>query len=781
MKDIRPADKVAAPHAHGEELAHTDVKIEGMTCASCVRRVERALGKVPGVTEASVNYATERASVVHGPEVTPEAIRAAVEGAGYGVARPPAPMPDHAHEDHPNGEHSRGEHSGGDHSGHLAVESEDQLRRQRKNLWLALALTVPVVAVSMLWHPRPEWANWLLFALATPVIFWSGRGFFSVTWKALRHGTATMDTLIAMGAGAAWAYSTYALIAYSGQGGHMQGGHMQSEHVYFETGAVIVTLILLGRYLEALSKGRMSGAIQKLMGLAPKTATVVHEGGHEMEMPIESIRVGDRLRVRPGERLAVDGVVLEGDSYVDESMLTGEPVPLHKSVGDRVTGATVNGPGTLLYEARKVGGETALAQIVRMVERAQGSKAPVQKLADQVSAIFVPIVILIALGTFAYYRFALGASWDASLIPAVTVLVIACPCALGLATPTAIMVGTGRGAELGVLIKDGTALEHAGAIRTVLLDKTGTLTQGRPTLTDVAPVGALSEEESLRLAASAELPSEHPVGRAIVNGARERGLSPTQPERFQALGGRGLEAIVEGRHVVLGSRKLLGEWAVEVSPEIEARLAGMERQGKTAVFLSVDGELTALVAVADVVGATSAQAIGSLKELGLTPVMVTGDNRTTAEAIAGQVGIETVEAQVLPQDKAAIVQKHQAGGPVAMVGDGINDAPALAQADLGIAMGTGTDVAIETAGVTLLGSDLRGVPTAIRLARATLATIRWNLVWAFGYNVVMIPLAISGRLSPMFAAAAMALSSVSVILNSLRLRGFGRSESSRPT
>ncbi|AIE83782.1 heavy metal translocating P-type ATPase [Fimbriimonas ginsengisoli] len=731
----------------------TELKIEGMTCASCVRRVENALSQVRGVSEANVNFATERASVTHGVDIDADSLSKAVSAAGYSAK--PLHANDSEHHHHGGGE---------DHSAHLAMESEEQQRSQRLNLIVAVILTVPAVALSMAWPMRPEWANWLLFALATPVVFWNGRQFFQITWKAAKHGAATMDTLIAMGAGAAWAYSTYALLTYRGMS--------QSEHVYFETGAVISTLILLGRYLESRSKKRMSGAIQKLMGLAPKTATVIHEGGHEMEMPIETLKVGDRLRARPGEKIAVDGVVVEGESYVDESMLTGEPVPVKKSVGDTVTGATVNTNGALIYEARRVGNDTALAQIVRMVERAQGSKAPVQKLADRVSAIFVPIVILIAFGTFVYYRMALGASWDASLLPAVAVLVIACPCALGLATPTAIMVGTGRGAELGVLIKDGTALEHAGAIKTVLLDKTGTITKGRPSLTDFVVLDGSEEGKFASWVAGAEVPSEHPVAKAIVDGIRAKGFEPGKVERFKANGGSGVEAIVGGNAVLVGTRRLMTDWALEIKPEVEQHMQKLEREGKTAMLFAVDGVVSGIVAVADEVGEHSAKAIRELRKLGLLPVMVTGDNRATAEAVAKQVGIDTAEAQVLPSEKAAIVVKHQASGPVAMVGDGVNDAPALAQADLGIAIGGGTDVAMETAGVTLLGNDLRGVATAIRLARATLSTIRWNLVWAFGYNVVMIPLAMTGKLNPMWAAGAMALSSISVILNSLRLRRF---------
>jgi len=747
----------AQSHAHQEEPsslgAQTELQIEGMTCASCVRRVERALAKVEGVTEASVNFANERATVAHGAAVAPESLIKAVEDAGYAAHRH-----GHAEAQDPHG-------TDGGHDGHADHVNVDPREASPTNLIVAAVLTVPAVLLSMLWHPRPEWANWLLLALTTPVIFGAGRQFFAVTWKALRHGSATMDTLIAMGSGAAWLYSLYALLAFRGN------AHHQSEHVYFETGAVIVSLILLGRFLESRAKGSMSGAIRKLMGLAPKFATVVGRDGSERETAIEQIRVGDAVRVRPGERIAVDGSVIEGESFIDESMLTGEPLPVRKTAGDAVTGGTLNQSGTLVYQATKVGSDTALAQIVRMVERAQGSKAPVQQLADRVSAVFVPIVILIALGTFLYYKMALGASLDAALLPAVAVLVIACPCALGLATPTAIIVGTGRGAELGILVKDGTALERAAGIRTVLLDKTGTITRGTPSLTDVIAFAG-DETELVAMAAAAESGSEHPVGRAVVRSAQTRGLPIAASERFAAHGGRGIEAIVSGRHILVGSRKLMAEWSIEVPAAAERELGRLEGEGKTAMLVAVDGAVEGVLGVADTVADHSSEAIRQIRELGLRPVMVTGDNRATALTVAGQVGIQEVEAEVLPGEKAAIVRKHQRSEPVAMVGDGINDAPALAQADLGIAMGSGTDIAMETAGLTLLRSDLRGVGTAIRLARATLATIRGNLVWAFGYNVVMIPLAMSGKLSPMFAAAAMALSSVSVIVNSLRLRSF---------
>lgn len=736
----------------------TELKIDGMTCASCVLRVERALAKVPGVEQASVNYATERATVVHGPGLSAQQLSDAVSGAGY-HAHPVTP---------PHGDHS--EHFD-EHAEHMAVESDSRLDQMRANLLVAIGFTIPIFILSMFWHPRPEWVNGLLMGLATPVIFWHGRQFFVSAWKGARHFTATMDSLIALGASAAWGYSLYALIAFTGD------AHMQSEHVYFETGAVIVTLILVGKYLEARSKSRMSGAIQKLMGLAAKTATVVTAQGIEEEHPVEHIEVGMMLRVRPGEKVAVDGEVVEGESFVDESMLTGEPLPVRKGPGDSITGATLNTSGSLLYRATKVGADTALSHIVQMVERAQGSKAPVQKLADRVSAVFVPLVIVIAIATFVAWMMR-GAAFADALIPAVAVLVIACPCALGLATPTAVMVGTGRGAELGILIKDGQVLEKAGGIRTVLLDKTGTITNGRPELTDVEAVGQIDRDTALAIAASAELRSEHPIARAIVTAARLT-AEPVAPESFEARGGRGVTATVGGKSVVVGSLRIINESGIAIPESVHERVAKLESQSKTVVLLAVENKVEAILAVADTVGEHSAQAIAELRKLDMEPVMVTGDNPGAAESIARQVGIDQVEAQVLPGDKAEIVKRHQANGATAMVGDGINDAPALAQADLGIAMGSGTDVAMETAGVTLLRNDLRGVPQSIRLARATMSTIRWNLFWAFGYNVVMIPLAAMGKLSPMLAAAAMAFSSVSVILNSLRLRRFGRTQAAQ--
>ncbi len=736
----------AEHHHQAPKREETQLDLKGMSCASCVLRIEKALKSVPGVDDASVNFATHQAVVHHGDQTSADSLIEAVKGAGYGATASEEDI--HSH------------HSASEHAEHMRMESESELAKARANLWLSGLLTIPVTLISMLWHPRPEWANWLIFALATPVIFWCGRQFYVLSARALRHFSTTMDTLVAIGTAAAWAYSTYSLIALRGQ------GHMQSEHIYFETGTVIVTLILLGRYLESMARSRMSDSIRKLMDLAPKAATIVGPDGVEHEVSINEVKVGDMVRVKPGERVAVDGIVTEGESFVNESMITGEPIPVSKKTGDRVTGGTVNDRGTLVFRAEHVGSETMLAQIAKMVQRAQGSKAPLQGLADKVSSYFVPIVIGIAILTLVI-NVAMGKGIDGAIMPAVAVLIIACPCALGLATPTALMVGTGRGAELGVLVKDGKSLEIAGGIKTILLDKTGTLTEGKPSLTDVKTFGDWTEDEAMAFAASLESSSEHPIATAIVNEAKNRNLKISEVKDFQAIQGKGVQGTVNGVSGLIGKTSL-----VENLPaEVQTAMTELEGQGKTA-FIVVSGSRLACLAVSDKVGAHSREAIEQIKALGIQPVMLTGDNKMTAAAVGRQVGIETIEAQVLPADKAAIVKRYQQQGATAMVGDGINDAPALAQADLGIAMGSGTDVAMETAGVTLLRSDLRGVAQGIRLARATLGTIRWNLFWAFIYNVVMIPLAAVGLLNPMIAAGAMAFSSISVILNSLRLRGF---------
>lgn len=727
----------------------TALSVKGMTCASCVRRVEKALVKNTAVQSAVVNFATHQATVQHDAALDKAQLVALIDRAGYSAS---------VIEVDPHAGHSASEHAE-----HLKAESEGDLAKMRRNLWLSGILTVPLVLVSMLWHPRAEWANWGLLLLGTPAIFWCGRQFFVVAAKALRHGSTTMDTLVAMGTSAAWIYSTYSLLAHQGH------SHMQSEHIYYETGAVIVLLVLLGRYLEAKAKSRMSDSIRKLMDLAPKEASVVMPDGSEHKISVAQVVHDMVIRVRPGERIPVDGVVIDGESFVDESMVTGEPVPVSKKAGDHVTGGTVNDQGSFLFRATHVGSETLLAQIAKMVQRAQGSRAPLQGLADKVSSVFVPVVIGIALLTVLAYALS-GRGVEHGILAAVAVLVIACPCALGLATPTALMVGTGRGAELGILVKDGEALERAGGIKTVLLDKTGTITQGKPHLTDIVVAGTWSDNEALTIAAALESQSEHPIARAVVSRAKELALTIPQPENFEAVRGKGVVGTITGKQAAIGKLSWIAERET-ARADVHQIFVELESMGKT-VFVLQSGENYAVFAVSDVVGEHSAEAVQHLKQLGVEPVMVTGDNRKAAEAVAYQVGIDRVEAQVLPQDKAEFVRKYQAAGRVGMVGDGINDAPALAQADLGIAMGHGTDVAMETAGVTLLRSDLRGAAQAIRLARSTLATIKWNLFWAFIYNVVMIPLAALGLLSPMLAAGAMAFSSISVILNSLRLRSF---------
>lgn len=726
----------------------TELQVEGMTCASCVARVEKALSKVEGVASANVNFATHTATVHHSQHTKVDALNESVERAGYKSKAVPDDI--HAH------------HSADEHAAHLAAESEEKMASMRKELILAAILTIPLTALSMLWHPRPEWANLGLLILATPVIFWSGRSFFAISLKALRHLSTTMDTLIAMGTGAAWIYSVYGLLRFK--------GHEQSEHIYFEVGAVIVTLVLLGRYLEARAKTRMSGAIQKLIGLAPKNAIRIRADGTEEVVPISDIKTGDRLRLKPGEKCAVDGVVEFGESFVDESMLTGEPVPVQKEAGSEVTAGTVNQSGTLIYTAQKVGADTMLAQIVKMVQRAQGSKAPLQKLADRVSSVFVPVVIVIAILTGVLSLVA-GLGLDTAILRAIAVLVIACPCALGLATPTALMVGTGRGAELGILVKDGEALERAGDVQTVLLDKTGTLTAGKPSLTDIVAIAAESESEILRLAATLESASEHPVAAAVVKAAKEKGLEVSSLTGFQAIRGKGVKGTVEGRDLFVSSPTAASEMIPSLDLQPIERLQG---EAKTVFVLHDSHRAIGILAVSDMISEHSKQAVLDLIALGIKPVMVTGDNARTARIVADRVGIKDVHAEVLPEGKVSIVKEHQARGPVAMVGDGINDAPALAQSELGIAMGHGTDIAMETAGITILRADLRAVSTSIALSRATLRTIRWNLFWAFVYNTLMIPLAAFGLLSPMLAAGAMAISSVSVILNSLRLRRFSR-------
>ncbi|MBE6067806.1 MAG: copper-translocating P-type ATPase [Clostridium lundense] len=762
IEDIQAAIEKAGYKAKTESSTKT-LKIQGMTCAACAKTVERVTKKLDGVIESNVNFATENLNISYdSSKVRVSDIRKVIEKAGY-----------------------------------KAVEEEtnvdaDKERKEKeiKLLWkkfvIAAIFSVPLLVITMghmfgepIGFKLPEFIDPMVnprtFAivqliLVMPVMA-AGYKFFTVGFKSLFRRSPNMDSLIAMGTSAAFLYGIFAIV-------QIFGGNVDYAYdLYFESAAVIITLITLGKYLESVTKGKTSEAIKKLMGLAPKTAIIIRNG-KEIETPIEEVEVGDIIVVKPGEKMPVDGEVVEGTTSVDESMLTGESIPVEKNIGDKIIGASINKNGTIKYRATKVGKDTALAQIIKLVEDAQGSKAPIAKLADIISGYFVPVVMVIAVvSAFAWYMS--GETGVFALTIFISVLVIACPCALGLATPTAIMVGTGKGAEYGVLIKSGVALETAHKVKTIVFDKTGTITEGKPKVTDVVVTNDITQDYLLQLAASAEKGSEHPLGEAIVKGAEEKGLEFKKLDFFKAIPGHGIEVKIDGKDILLGNRKLMVESNISLEnlEEISHKLAG---EGKTPMYVSIDGKMVGIIAVADTVKENSKRAIEKLHEMGIEVAMITGDNKRTAEAIAKQVGIDRILAEVLPQDKANEVKKLQAEGKkVAMVGDGINDAPALAQADIGIAIGSGTDVAMESADIVLMRSDLMDVPTAIQLSKKTILNIKENLFWAFGYNTLGIPVAMGilyifggPLLNPIIAAAAMSLSSVSVLANALRLKGF---------
>ena len=792
-KVTKPEEMIAAVEKAGYQVptAKLELPITGMTCANCAKAIERALNKkTPGVVEASVNYATERASIEYLSGATDRAAMvASIERAGYGVVDMTDTLAD-----------------GEEDAEKQAREAE--IKTQTRMFWVGVAFGLPLFLFSMardfgllgMWAHQ-TWAVWFMFLLATPVQFYVGRDYYVGAYKSLRNGAANMDVLIAMGSSVAYFYSIAVAV------GLTLGNTIIGDHVYFETAAIIIVLIKLGKVLEVRAKGQTSEAIKKLMGLRAKTARVVRNG-EEVDIPVEQVQAGDLVIVRPGEKVPVDGLIVEGTSTIDESMLTGESLPVDKQAGDEIIGATLNKQGLLKFQATKVGRETALAQIVRLVQEAQGSKAPIQKLADMVSGYFVPAVIIIAFAVFGLW-WVVGGAFTPALLRLVAILVIACPCALGLATPTAIMVGTGQGAKRGILFKNSEALEQAHKLKAIVLDKTGTITIGQPTVTDVvlAPVSVvaqaqavvaeagfdetvsvaeapLNERELLRLAASAERGSEHPLGEAIVDAAKDQGLALSEPQNFEAIAGHGIVATIDGLEVALGNQKLMQQRNVALN-DMQDTLTRLQDEAKTAMWVAINGQIAGIIAVADTIKEGSVEAISQLHQLGLTIAMMTGDNQATAQAIAKQVGIDKVYAEVLPSDKANYVKQLQGetDGLVAMVGDGINDAPALAQADVGIAIGTGTDVAMEASDITLMRGDLRSVSQALALSKATMRTIKQNLFWAFIYNIILIPIAAGilypvafapdflRSLNPILAAFAMAFSSVSVVTNSLRLRG----------
>jgi len=754
----KPEDFISSVRKSGYEVgtASLELPIQGIECASCVQRIEKALLQTRGVVKAVVNLATAKAKVEYLPSETDlEEIKRAVESTGYKVL-----------EFEPSEEVEDPER--------MVREKEYKKLKTKFIVGLALGLFV-FLGSSRHWFPWiPSFLGnfFVLWILATPVQFWIGWQFYKGAWGAFKHRNADMNTLIAVGTSAAYLYSVVATLFPS----FFEAAGMKPD-VFFDTSALIIVLILFGRLLEARAKGQTSEAIKKLIGLRPKTARVIRKT-KEMDIPVEEVLVGDIVVVRPGERIPVDGTVKEGKSAVDESMITGESIPIKKKVGDEVIGATINKTGSFKFQATKVGKNTALAQIIKLVQDAQGSKAPIQRLADVISGYFVPIVISVAIATFViWFNFGPFPSLTFALLTFVAVMIIACPCALGLATPTAVMVGTGKGAENGILIKGGESLETAHKLDTIVFDKTGTLTKGEPEITDLVSVNAKSEEEILKYAASAEKVSEHPLGEAIIKSAMERKIELHEPKDFKAIEGHGIEARVDGRNVILGNIKLMKDRGIDIK-DLEKKAEEFAGEGKTPIYVSLDGKSAGLIAVADPLKESSVEALEKLKKLGLKVVMLTGDNRKTAEAIARKAGIDEVLPEVLPEDKVHEIKRLQSEGRrVAMVGDGINDAPALAQADVGIAIGSGTDVAMEASDITLIKGDLKGVASAIELSKRTIRVIKQNLFWAFFYNIAGIPVAAGVLypffgilLNPIFASAAMAFSSVSVVSNSLRLR-----------
>jgi Cu+-exporting ATPase len=762
--DLAAIKDTISETGYGAAVKKSIFPVGGMTCASCVARVEEALKSVPGVITVNVNLASEKATVEYLEDVAVDDLRHAVEDAGYTLGAEAETLEDVS----------------------TAAARDTRAIRNR----FIVALVLGAVIMGLMWAPAFSGRPYLLWILATPVQFWAGLRFYKGAWGALKHRTADMNTLIAVGTSAAYFYSVVAVIAP----GIFTSGGLEA-NLYFDTSAMIIALILLGRFLEARARGRTSDAIKALIGMSPKTALVVRNG-KESEIPVEEVIVGDVVVVRPGERVAVDGIIREGYSSIDESMITGESIPVEKQAGDEVIGATINKTGSFRFEATRIGKDTTLAQIVRLVEEAQGSKAPIQRLADVIASYFVPAVIGIAVVTFIIWYFAGPTpSLTFAFLNFIAVLIIACPCALGLATPTAIMVGTGKGAEYGVLIKSAGALEKFYKVDTILLDKTGTLTLGEPAVTDIITASGYQEKEVLRLAAAVESKSEHPLGEAVVKKAHDEKIKTGgRVSHFQAVPGHGAEAVVGKKKVILGNRKLMENRNISIET-LESESNNFQASGKTVMFLAVDGQIAGVIALADTLKPGADAVIKELNNTGIEVVMVTGDNRRTAEAVAREAGIDRVLAEVLPENKAAEVKKLQEEGRVvAMVGDGINDAPALAQADVGIAIGTGTDVAMETGDITLISGDLSGIATAISLSRRTMRTIKQNLFWAFAYNTALIPVAAGvlylafgsgdvpaglqgilgeyGFLNPILAAAAMAVSSITVVSNSLRLRSF---------